>query len=80
MGADVSWDNATRTALGQRDGTSISIAIGSNQLYVNGRAVSLDSPACIINDRTMLPIRFIVEYFDGTVEWDGSTRTVLIKY
>ena len=79
MGADVSWDNATRTALGQRDGTSISIAIGSNLLYVNGRAVSLDSPACIINNRTMVPVRAIAEAFRADVDWDNPSRTVIIE-
>jgi len=79
MGADVSWDNATRTALGQRDGTSISIAIGSNLLYVNGRAVSLDSPACIINNRTMVPVRAIAEAFQADVDWDNPSRTVIIE-
>ena len=79
MGADVSWDNATRTALGQRDGTSISIAIGSNLLYVNDRAVSLDSPACIINNRTMVPVRAIAEAFQADVDWDNPSRTVIIE-
>ena len=78
MGADVQWDNATRTASGQRGGTSVSIAIGSNVLYVNGRAVGLDSPACIINNRTMVPVRAIAEAFQATVDWDNPSRTVII--
>ena len=78
MGADVSWDNDTRTARGERNGTTVSIAIGSNVLYVNGRAVGLDSPACIINNRTMVPVRAIAEAFQATVDWDNPSRTVII--
>ncbi len=78
MGADVQWDNATRTASGQRGSTTVSIAIGSNVLYVNGRAVGLDSPACIINNRTMVPVRAIAEAFQATVDWDNPSRTVII--
>ncbi|MBQ2926688.1 MAG: copper amine oxidase N-terminal domain-containing protein [Ruminiclostridium sp.] len=78
MGADVNWDNDTRTARGERNGTTVSIAIGSNVLYVNGRAVGLDSPACIINNRTMVPVRAIAEAFQATVDWDNPSRTVII--
>lgn len=79
MGADVQWDNATRTASGQRGSTDVSITIGSNVLYVNGRAVGLDSPACIINNRTMVPVRAIAEAFQADVDWDNPSRTVIIE-
>ncbi len=31
-------------------------------------------------DRTMVPIRFVSEYLGGTVDWNGATKTVTIKY
>jgi len=30
------------------------------------------------NDRTMVPLRFISEYFNAAVEWDSETRTITI--
>jgi hypothetical protein len=38
----------------------------------------LDVPAQIINGRTMLPIRALVESIGYSVEWDSATQTVLI--
>ena len=38
---------------------------------------SLTSPV-IINDRTMVPVRFIAEQLGALVEWDGATRSVLV--
>ena len=41
-------------------------------------AGALDVAPTTINDRTMLPIRFIAESFKFSVEWDGDTQTVTI--
>ena len=81
MGGTVGWDGQNRIVTLMRDGETLYLQIGTG--YALDGALNkyyLDSAPVIINDRTMLPIRFIVEYFDGTVEWDGSTRTVLIRY
>lgn len=41
-------------------------------------AVTLDAPARIVNDRTLVPLRAISEAFDCGVEWDGDAKTVTI--
>ncbi|MBR6258802.1 MAG: hypothetical protein IKR21_01145 [Oscillospiraceae bacterium] len=33
----------------------------------------------MVNDRTYAPVRYLAEYFGYTVEWDGASRTVIIK-
>ena len=38
----------------------------------------MDVGPVVNNGRTMLPIRFVVEYFNGDVDWDNSTETVTI--
>ena len=78
LGATVDWDAASRTATATRKNDVISIAIGSKQLYKNGTASTLDVPAQIINDRTMVPARAVAEAFDARVDWDAITRTVII--
>ncbi len=40
--------------------------------------ITLDVPAKIINDRTMVPVRAISEAFGCDVDWDDSTKTVSI--
>lgn len=44
---------------------------------VNGEYVDFDQPPVIINDRTLVPARMILEAMGVTVDWDGATRTVL---
>lgn len=45
---------------------------------VRGKVIELDSPAKIINNRTMVPIRFIAEELGCKVEWDEIKREVTI--
>lgn len=79
MGATVNWNNDTRTVTSERNNTKISLAIGSNQLYVNGVAKTIDVPAQIVNGRTMVPARAVAEAFGCDVSWDNNTRTAIIK-
>jgi len=37
-----------------------------------------DVPAFILNNRTMVPLRFISEFFGAVVSWDSETRYIEI--
>lgn len=78
LGASVDWDEGTKTVTSSKDGTTITLTIDSNTMYVNGNAVALDSPACIIDGRTLVPVRAISEAYNTNVDWNGDTRTVTI--
>jgi hypothetical protein len=48
-------------------------------LVKNGAEINLDVPAKTIGGRTLVPIRVVAESFGATVEWDPTTRTVIIS-
>jgi len=79
MGASVDWDANTQIVTAARGGTTISLAIGSNTLYVNGTAKTLDVPAQAIGGRTMVPARAIAESFGADVTWNGVGYIVFIS-
>ncbi len=60
--------------------SSIDIAVtpGKDVAIVDGEDVLLEVPAKIINNRTMVPIRFVAESLGFKVVWDGSTKRVTI--
>ncbi|MGC8943256.1 MAG: stalk domain-containing protein, partial [Caldisericia bacterium] len=58
----------------------IDLRIGSNIAYVEGLPVKLDAPPVIINNRTFVPIRFIMETFGAKVDWDPFTSEITITY
>ncbi len=74
----VSWDDETQTAYGERNGKMISISIGETTAFVAGEPKTLDQPAVLLNDRTLVPLRFISESLGCTVGWDDATQTVSI--
>lgn len=76
--ADIQWDGATETVTAKKDATTISIKLGSKTASVNGQAKTLDVPAQTINDRTMVPVRFVAEAMNGKVTWEEDTQTVYI--
>lgn len=78
LGAEITWDDTTKTAIGVKDGVEVKITIGENVLYKNGEAIDLDCAAEITNDRTMVPVRAISEAFGCTVNWNDETKTVEI--
>ena len=78
MGGTVEWDDATKTATLKLNDDTIKLTIGSTTAYLNDVATELDVEPEIINDRTMLPIRFIAESFKFSVLWDGETQTIVI--
>lgn len=79
MGADVSWDNSTRTAIVKKNGITVKVPIGSRTVYVNGKAKQNDTVAVIKGNRTYLPIRIVAESLGAKVFWDAGSYTVVIS-
>lgn len=80
MGGEVDWDGATRVVTVRLDGKALRLQIGNPFAWDGGAFYPLDSPPVLWNDRTLLPVRVVVEYFGGTVEWQGDTGTVVVRY
>lgn len=78
VGGELIWDPINRQVTVIRRSDKIILTVGSTQALVNGQAVTLEVAPQIVNDRTMVPLRFIAEALGGTVEWDAATRTVNI--
>lgn len=81
MGGTVGWDNTSRVVSLTKDGKTLYLGINNAMSWDSqGKYYTLDSAPIILNSRTMLPIRFVVEYFGGTVSWNGTTQTVTVQY
>jgi len=79
LGAVVTWNANTRTAIGVKDTRTINIKIDSADATVNDIHKKLDVPARIKQNRTFIPLRFVAESLGAIVSWDGETRTVKIS-
>lgn len=76
--ADVQWDEETKTVTITKDGVVIKLVLDSDTAIINGEEVKLDAPAESLNDRIIVPVRFISEAFKSTVQWEPDSQTVVI--
>lgn len=74
----ITWDGNTRTVIAKKENTEITLKLDSKQATVNGKTIALDAPACSINGRTMVPVRFVSESLGCEVNWDKNSKTVNI--
>lgn len=79
LNASVEWDDYSQTVTAKRGNTQIKLTINNHIMYVNDSETILDSPACLVNGRTLVPVRAISEAFKADVNWDNDTNTVFIK-
>lgn len=78
LGAEVNWDPKTQLVQGTRDSVKISFKLGSKNAQVNNSNITLDVPAKSLNNRTLVPLRFVGEALGATVHWEASNSTVYI--
>lgn len=76
LGADVGWNQAARQVTLTRAGVTIVMTVDSRTAYVNGRAVEMDVAPYITEGRTLIPARYMAEFFGQKVEWDNADRRV----
>lgn len=79
LGAEVEWDDATKTVTSKSDKGSVEMQVGSDIIKINGRDVAVDVPAKIVNDRAVVPVRVISEGLNCKVTWSQETQTVIIS-
>lgn len=58
----------------------IKLFIGKSYFYVNNDLGKMDVPPLIIDGRTFVPVRFIVEGIGGEITWNGKEKNVEIEY
>ncbi|WP_199614071.1 copper amine oxidase N-terminal domain-containing protein [Paenibacillus alkalitolerans] len=74
------WSDAQQQATGTKGNLTIELTINSKQAKVNGKLVSLDVPSQIVNNSTMVPLRFVSENsgYEVTFDSNGSVSTINI--
>lgn len=85
LGGTVAWDAGSQAVTISLGGTQLKLVIGKATALVNGKSTPIDSTNAkvvpqILNSRTMLPLRFVVESLGADVQWEASTQTITITY
>lgn len=78
-GAVVDWKKETEEIFVAYNETIAILKIGDTAVNVNGDIITLPCAPKIINNKAMLPIRFLSDGLGLSVDWNNSTRTVSIN-
>ncbi len=78
----VDFDGEAQKVTAGREGLFIEMTLGSTEAIVkegdSTRTVTMAEPARIIDSRTFVPIRFIAESMNLSVNWNANYREVII--
>lgn len=82
MGTQVDYNNDLKLVTAKKNNITISFTLLDDTIYINNNGsestMTMDVPMIIVQDRTMVPIRFISAALGMQVGWDGDTQTVVI--
>ena len=80
LGASVDWNDAEKTVIIAKGGTTVAIQIGSPELTVTtgdkSTTVQMDTAAVIRDGRTYVPIRYVAEALGAKVDYSDTYKTV----
>lgn len=76
----VAWNDSAKEAAFSNGEKTVYLPINKSAARTSdGKSVTMDTAAVIVNNRTYAPVRYLAEYFGYKVDWDGATRTVVIE-
>jgi len=78
MGAFVNWDNDTETAMAVKGDIVVMIQIGNEKMFKLGEAIELETPAMLVNDRTLLPADAVATIWDLDIKWNSEANEIII--
>lgn len=83
LGFEVDWDADTKIVGLSNDYHEMILTTGTSKIigydvYLNINAKKLENPVQIVNGRTMLPLREILESAGYEIKWDAATKTTTI--
>lgn len=76
---EVNWSGALRKVYATAGDTTVILTVDSEKMVVNDDIITLEVAPFILNDRVLVPVRAVCEALKCTVDWDGTTRTVMVK-
>ncbi len=81
LGCEVDYnkDAAGQHITATKEGYNLSFDVGSLEMKVNDKTVTLDVGSKILNGRTLVPLRAVSEAFACNVGWNSKQRTVYIN-
>lgn len=73
---DIKFDNESYKATANGALGDFEFLLNSNEVYINGKSVQMDQPSLLVKGKTMVPVRFVSEFFKFNIAFDSFYNTV----
>ncbi len=78
LGASLAWDGNKKQVTYTTANCEVKLIIGNKTALINGQQANMDVAAKLVNNRTMIPLRFVGEAMGARVDWMAETKTIEI--
>ena len=78
LGAVVTWIGEESRVIVEKEGIKIELQLRNRIAYVNGEEITIDVPPETINNRTVVPLRFILQHLGYEVNWVDESEIIEI--
>ena len=82
LGATVEYSEAEKEVTAKKDGTTINFTLMDDTIHVDNNGekseITMDVPMVIVDDRTLVPVRFMSNALGMEVGWSDYENTVII--
>ncbi|MEG2776809.1 MAG: N-acetylmuramoyl-L-alanine amidase [Cellulosilyticaceae bacterium] len=79
LGAFVEWKAEEKKVYIDYEGKLLILEMDNKEAWINGEFIGLDMPAKVINNKIMVPLRFVSEQMGIHVQWIGETREIHLE-
>ncbi|HLN64952.1 MAG TPA: copper amine oxidase N-terminal domain-containing protein [Symbiobacteriaceae bacterium] len=79
LGAKIDWNPDTWTVTATRGSKVIVLSVGKTGAKIDGKDYTLAVPPVLINSKTYVPVRFVIDALQLDIKWDQATWTVNIN-
>ena len=80
VGGKVGWEESERKVTMEANGHNVIMWLNQKGIIVDGSPSEVDVAPQSINDRTMLPVRFVAENIGCQITWIGSLRQIIVVF
>ncbi len=79
LGADVEWVQESQQIVMTRAGSTVTMTLGETAADVDGTAVEMDTAPYAVEGRTLIPARYVAEFFGQKVTWNQEKQLVVVE-
>lgn len=79
LGARVEWATDTQTVIATKGNATIELPLHEDLIRINGREEYQGQPPVLLNNRVLVPVRFVSDLLGAAVTWDAENQVVRIN-